>query len=413
MNIRLISQNYLPFVGGIETHVRQIAHAYSPQHHVEIVAANFHPYRGNPRLAPLHDSLLAPRFEDYDDEGIPVHALTPTFADRLRMIPIAVRCTPRWQRYAYHGLRRFGYRFYRNAFLPRMRALVRGADAVHCHAGGYLGWLTREVTSEAQIPMVVTPYVHPHQWGDGPDDVAYYQRCEAVIALVETDRDYLVSLGVPSDRVHVIGVSPDVPPSADPEGFRTRHSIGGAPLVLYIGRMMAQKGARAVVDSAARVWQNHPNTRFVFIGPASPAEAAVFVGQDSRIRYLGKVSQQEKADALAACDVFCMPSMSEILPTVYLEAWSYGKPVIGGLAHGLRELVEGNGAGICVGHDPARIADVVSALLADTNRRGAYGEAGRDLVERRYSVAAVSGALLNVYQDVISGRRDHAHEEGR
>src|SRR5262249_53823016 len=150
-----------------------------------------------------------------------------------------------------------------------------------------------------------------------------------------------------------------------PDEFRRRHNLAGNPLVLYVGRMMQAKGATAVLAAAPLVWQAFPEARFVFIGPANPSEAAHFQGADPRIIYLGKVSPQEKPDALAACDVFCMPSMSEILPTVYLEAWSYGKPVVGGHARGLPELVEGNEAGIAVSQAAEDVATALKALLSD------------------------------------------------
>ena len=247
---------------------------------------------------------------------------------------------------------------------------------------------------------MVTPFVHPHQWGDGPDDVAFYSSADAVIGLVDTDTAYLASLGIAAAKLHTVGVSPDLPPATDPAAFRHRHGLGDAPVVLYVGRMMAQKGAGAVLASMAHVWDRAPATRFVFIGPARPAEAAQFGQLDRRAQYLGRVSPQEKADALAACDVFCMPSMSEILPTVYLEAWVYGKPVIGGRAHGLPELVAGNGAGLTVAQEPGEVATAVLSLVNDADRRHRLGEAGRRLVEGRYSVAAVTGQLLDLYRSV-------------
>src|SRR5262249_18733850 len=147
--------------------------------------------------------------------------------------------------------------------------------------------------------------------------------------LVESDRAYLESLGVAAEKLHTIGVSPDLPPTVDPEGFRQKHGLEDRPVVLYVGRMMPQKGAKGLLEATERVWQRMPEARFVFIGPGTPESDAWFAQADPRILVLGKVSLQEKADALAACDLFCMPSLSEILPTVYLEAWSYGKPVVG------------------------------------------------------------------------------------
>ncbi len=160
---------------------------------------------------------------------------------------------------------------------------------------------------------------------------------------------------------------------------------------------MREKGAVALLDAAPGVWRHMPDTRFIFIGPASPEEAAIFDNADPRIYYLGKVSAQEKADALAACDLFCMPSMSEILPTVYLEAWSFSKPVVGGMAHGLPELVEGNGAGVVARQDADELAEKLVRLLGDQGSRERYGRAGKELVEQKYSVVAVADALLEVY----------------
>jgi phosphatidylinositol alpha-1,6-mannosyltransferase len=403
MNLLLVAQNYLPAVGGIEVHVRQVADGLvAAGHRVRVVATNFAPVRLPYRVAMLGNSLLAPTVADHDAGGIPVTALTPTGrTDRLRLLPAAVRAIPKLQRFAYSGLNRFAYRYaYRPTFGPRLRRLAADVDVVHSLAGGHIAWAAGEAARAAGAGLVVTPFVHPGQWGDAPDDVAFYRSADAVIGLVDTDTAYLASLGIARDRLHTIGVSPDLPPAADPTTFRQRHGLGNAPVVLYVGRMMAQKGAPAVLSAMADVWSTVPTTRFVFIGPASPAEAAQFDGVDGRAVYLGKVSGQEKADALAACDVFCMPSMSEILPTVYLEAWSYGRPVVGGRAHGLPELVEGNRAGLAVAQYGADVSAAILKLLDDPDLRRRFGDAGRRMVEAKYAVPAVTAQLLDVYRAV-------------
>jgi len=244
--------------------------------------------------------------------------------------------------------------------------------------------------------------VHPHQWGDEPASVRYYQRSQAVIALLESDRQYLLSLGLSDNQLHTIGVSPDLPATSDPTGFRQRHGLTDVPFVLYIGRMMPQKGAEALLEATEQVWQQNPETRFVFVGPQLPESATWFAQVDPRILYLGKVSHQEKADALAACDIFCMPSLSEILPTVYLEAWSYGKPVIGGQAEGLPALVEGNQAGISVSQNSIEVSQAIVTLLNDPELRQHYGQVGQKLVNQQYTVAAVVGKLEALYGNLAN-----------
>jgi len=401
MRILLVAQSYHPCVGGVETHVRQIAHEMRRLGHcVRVAAGNFGPYRGRRRAAVLHDSLLAEAHSDYDDEGVPVHALTPSATDRLRLLPIAVRALPRLQRYAHGGLKRFGYGWYRGVYLRRLRELASEADVVHSLAGGYLGWTAQEAAASAGVPFVTTPFCHPHQWGDGDLDVKFYCRADAVIGLVQTDRDYLAEIGVPENKLNVVGVSPDVVSGSSGAQFRSANGLGDAPVVLYVGRMMAQKGAAALLAAAQRVWTSMPEVRFVFIGPASLQESEKFADRDPRVIYLGRVPAETKSEALAACDVFCLPSISEILPTVYLEAWTFGKPVVGGDAPGLRELVEDNRGGLTVSQEPEEIASALLKLLKDPDLRDSLGENGRLLVEERYSVGAVTGSLLAIYRSL-------------
>lgn len=401
MNILLVTPNYYPFIGGVETHARQVAYELAKVHQVRVAAVNFAPCCLPSWLGVLHSNLLAPSYSSFQDGPISVHALTPSWYDRLKMLPIALRTLP-FNHYTYYALRRLGYECYHSAYLPKLRQLLQGVDIVHSLAFEYLGWAVQAASQELGIPFVCTPFVHPHQWGGDEANVAYYKSSQAVIALLGSDQQHLLSLGVPASNLHVIGVSPDLPPTVDPKGFCSRHGLEGVPLVLYIGRMMPQKGAKALLAATKKVWQVLPEARFVFIGPLLPESAQWFENTDSRILYLGKVSNQEKANALAACDVFCMPSLSEILPTVYLEAWSYGKPVVGGKADGLPELIEGNQAGISVSQDPEEISDAVTKLLLNSQLSQCYGKSGQELVTRNYTVEAVVSRLEILYSHLVS-----------
>ena len=405
MKILLIAQRYPPFVGGVEVHVMQISRAFlAAGHHVSIAAANFAPYPGSKHLAVLFDSLLTPAHDDFDDDGIPVSAICPrTAIDRLLLLPCAIRAVPILRK-DFARMQSVAYLFFRSLYWKRAVALVSQCDVVHSLANGLLGWLFRDAAEACGKPFINTPFVHPGQWGDAAADVRHYKKCDRVIGLVQTDSDYLISLGIEPRRVSTIGVSPDLPASTNPTSFRERHGFGNAPLVVYVGRMMAQKGAAAVIDAVAAVSKVLPDVQFVFIGPGSDQEVRVFDNTPSNVHYLGKVSAQEKADALAACDVFCMPSMSEILPTVYLEAWSLGKPVVGGRAHGLPELIEGNDAGVAAEQNGSAVADAIIRVLKNVDIAARYGANGAVLVAAKYSVRAVTTQLLQLYETVRNER---------
>lgn len=400
MKILFVAQRYHPFLGGVETQTRLILNDLAKSHHVEVAAVQFEEFDVPERLRLLDDSLLLPDYDSYVDGHIPVHALTPTVLDRLRMAPIAARCIPRLGRHKFHALRRFGYPFYRSVYAPKLRALMADVDVVHSIAGGYLGWTAQEVAREYDVPFVVTPYVHPGQHGDDADSVAYYRGADAVLALLETDRELLVELGVPRELIHLYGVVPLLPECADGAGFRRTHGLGEAPMVLFVGRMVEYKGVHVLADAARIVWETHPDTQFVFIGPVSDRIRSELAAIDDRMHVLGFVSKQEKADAYDACTLFCMPSKFEILPAVYLEAWSYEKPVLGGPAHGLKDLIEGNEGGLVTDQSSEDVARAIRTLLADPDRRAEMGRRGRQLVHDRYSVPALVNVLETVYTEL-------------
>lgn len=208
-------------------------------------------------------------------------------------------------------------------------------------------------------------------------------------------------VGVPAEKLHILGVVPLLPATVNPDEFRQQHNLVDVPVILFVGRRSAYKGIKALLSAAHQVWQTIPNAHFVFVGPDTPESLEWFENADSRIHYLGKVSDQEKGDAIAACDIFCMPSLFEILPTVYLEAWSYSKPVIGGKAQGVPELIEGNNAGFAVEQTPEAISAAITKLLQDPALSQNLGDNGNVLVNQNYSLSAVVSKSESLYQKVI------------
>jgi glycosyltransferase involved in cell wall biosynthesis len=292
----------------------------------------------------------------------------------------------------------------------KLRALVRGKDVVHSMKKSVLGVTAEKVARTEGIPFLLTPFLHPKGVSHDARHVWFYRKADRVFALIDSDAQKLVELGVPPDKIRFMGVVPLLPETPDPDGFRARHSFAGKPVVLFVGRVNRSKGVPSILEATHRVWARIPDARFVFAGPANREAKRWFYNCDPRIRYLGVITDQEKGDAMAACDLFCMPSEGEILPAVYLEAWSYAKPVIGGIAHGLKELIEGNQAGVVVDQDPGLLASTIVDLLSDEPRRRKMGTNGQALVRSRYSKEALVRALEGVYREVCRSRAEHRQD---
>lgn len=414
LRILFVAKGRYASVGGTENQLRLFARDLAGDHHVSVVEWRKQSTLGKfwrdlarrPGIASLIDgaSRYMPAVADDRtmDGRVEVHSLRVSELDLLRLSKR--KGGARSGRYAdRQGDAAFQLR--RSLLLPKLRSLARRHDVIHSMTSGTLAWMAQEAARLEGIPFLVTPFLHPDRREVLLDRAEFCKTADLVFALSDSDADVLAGAGVDRARIKVFGVTPVVPDAADPRRFRERHALGDNPVILFVGRMVEEKGAEAVIGAAPLVWRSYPHARFVFIGPHSADAQRWFANLDERISYLGLVDEQEKGDAFAACDVFCMPSESEILPTVYLEAWSFGKAVIGGRAHGLKELIEGNRAGLVADRQPMAVADGILRLLGDAALRAEMGQRGKSLVERSYSRRALAHMLADTYRRVRLGER--------
>lgn len=121
----------------------------------------------------------------------------------------------------------------------------------------------------------------------------------------------------------VTGTGMETPSQMDERRFRQKYRIEG-PLILYVGRIDASKGCSDMFDAFCRLKDETPSAyKLVLIG-----SEVLPVPHHKDIIYLGTVSEQEKWDALAACEWLINPSPYESLSIVLLESWIARRPVI-------------------------------------------------------------------------------------
>jgi len=295
---------------------------------------------------------------------------------------------------------------YRQAYQPSLRAAMPAAiDVVHYIGTGWeiLGFATLAEARKRGAAFTILPAVHPHSWGDNPLDISLYNQADAVLVLSEAERTHLIRLGVEPFRLHCCGLAPASPPDGDGAAFRRRHGLGSRPLVLFIGRKDEGKGYHALREAIALVRESVPEVCLVAVGPDSqPPYPPV---PDGALLDLGRADETEKADALAACDVFCLPSAHESFGIVYVEAWAYGKAIVGGPAPAVRELVSEGINGFCVAQTPGEIALILVRLLSEPAFARALGENGRCLQLAQYTWERVTLTHRSIFEAVVAKRR--------
>ena len=113
---------------------------------------------------------------------------------------------------------------------------------------------------------------------------------------------------------------------------------------------------------------------------------------------LDDLAEEEKQDALAACDVLCVPSEGESFGMVYYEAWAYRKPIVALNLPVLRESVGRVEGGLLVESDLSSISEALIRLLGDDFLRDRMGICGYELAKRHAWPQA-----LESYSTVICG----------
>jgi glycosyltransferase involved in cell wall biosynthesis len=123
-----------------------------------------------------------------------------------------------------------------------------------------------------------------------------------------------------------------------------------------------------------------------------------------RIRFLGKISQDDVARYLAAADVTIVPSVRDDagnvdgLPNVVMEALASGTPLVTTAAGGIGTIVAHERTALVVPErDPAALADAVVRLLDDAALREAVGGAARSLAAARFGWAQTAERLEDAY----------------
>jgi glycosyltransferase involved in cell wall biosynthesis len=210
---------------------------------------------------------------------------------------------------------------------------------------------------------------------------------------------------LPDHKVHVVynGVNAKVfDYDVDPGGVKRRYGIGPLePMILFVGRMVVQKGPDILVRTIPSILRYYPNAKFVFAGDGhmrgDVTNIANQLGVGHALRMLGDRRGRELHDLYKACDIVAVPSRNEPFGIVILEGWSAHKPVVSTKKGGPAEFVWHGVNGLHVDDTPDSVAWGLGTLLADHEKCRWMGRNGRAAVEAAFSWDTIAEQAEEVY----------------
>jgi glycosyltransferase involved in cell wall biosynthesis len=278
-------------------------------------------------------------------------------------------------------------------------------DLVHTHLvhGDVYG---ATAASALRLPYISTRH-NDDRYLLGPFrfvDRAVARPARRLIAISDAVRRFLEQAGHPPEKLVTIRYGLDTLPTAP---ARTKPGAAGipdgAPLLLAVGRLIAQKDHATLLRAFSRVQATHSEARLAILG-SGPLEKAVRalvheLGLDDAVVLPGR---QEPGDWLARADVFVHTSRWEGFGIVLLEAMLASLPIVATSVSAVPEVVVHGQTGLLAPKgDAEALALALDELLADPERARRLGAAGLDRARREFSVARMTDLTIGVYRQSL------------
>ncbi|RLE96431.1 MAG: glycosyltransferase family 1 protein [Thermoprotei archaeon] len=365
MRVVLASQWFPPDVGGVSSHVRDLAYTLVRRGHEVLVLTR----RGR-------------RYGDLRVEGlsrVECASIPLSMAGRGRIASLLTLFKP--------DLVHVHHAFTPIPLAAAAAAAALGYPTVLTNHSSYLdGWdLARIALGKAALPVR-----------------AVLSKVDEVIAVSRSAARFIAAFLPPGRQVRVI------PNGVDAERFKPcgpaplRDSISADFVILFVGRLVYRKGLTVLLKALSLLKDLDLTLVVVGEGPLRPSAEALArrLAIEDRVMFLGSINEWELPGVYRSADVVAVPSLyGEAFGIVALEAMATGRPVVASRVGGLSELVIGGETGVLVPPgDPEALAEALRALYEDEELRAQMGRRGRARILELYDWRVVIRHLEEVYE---------------
>ena len=386
MRICLVNALFHPFSGGVEKHMYELSRELVRQGvDVTVVTARI---RGTPA------------YEEID--GVRVHRIPCLEIRAPGLYPPPLIVAPGFVRHLkklddqYH----FDIIHLQNRFFPDF-----DTAALYCRWKKKPFMMTIHNARPVGIALPVTVGGLAYDWLIGRWPFALADR---IIAVSEWVRGDIAKYRIDPGKIVPVHNGIDVREFRPSEAreLRAKYGIGDDPMLLFVGRMITQKGLPYLIDAMPLVLKEHPRTKLFLVGRGNALKGlkskVAAMGLEKSVIFSGYLSEEQLKEAYGTCDLFVLPSVWEVLPIAVLEAMSAAKPVVCTDAGGDREMVRDGVNGYVVPmRDSRALAEKVNLVLSDADMRGRMGAASRRIAEEEFDWKLIAAQTKLVYEELL------------
>jgi glycosyltransferase involved in cell wall biosynthesis len=389
MRICLVNALFHPFSGGVEKHMYELSRELVRQGvDVTVVTARI---RGTPA------------YEEID--GVKVHRIPCLEIRAPGLYPPPLIIAPGFVR----RLKRLDDQYHfdiihlQNRFFPDF-----DTAALYCRWKKKPFMMTIHNARPVGISLPVTAGGLAYDWLVGRWPFALADR---IIAVSEWVRGDIAKYRIDPGKIVPVHNGIDVREfrATEARELRAKYGIGDDLMLLFVGRMITQKGLPYLIDAMPLVLAKHPQAKLFLVGRGNALKGlrakVAAMGLEKSVIFSGYLSEQELKEAYGTCDLFVLPSVWEVLPIAVLEAMSSGKPVVCTDAGGDREMVRDGVNGYVVPmRDSRALAEKVNLALSDADMRSRMGAASRRIAEEEFDWKLIAAQTKRVYEELLKER---------
>lgn len=306
-----------------------------------------------------------------------------------------------------------------------LEAAIRAADIVHCHTlWSPLVTRAAALARKYQKPYVISPHgmLDPYCFTEKRlKKRAYLEAFERrtltgasrVLFTAGQERDLAVRTfgAIPNAAVATLGADrlPDEKAALREQFFATHPDLRGRQILMFMGRIHPKKRPALLVDMIKAIQSVFPKAVALFAGTGEDAhlkqvrERVEALKVEDRVWFLGHLSGTAKAAALAAADLFLLPSHQENFAIAVAEALHAGTPVILTKKVNIWQEIVDADAGVAVdeGHLLENLVNAVQVILSNPERQRTMSANASDLARTSFTWDEAWAQTLEVYEAAL------------
>jgi glycosyltransferase involved in cell wall biosynthesis len=216
---------------------------------------------------------------------------------------------------------------------------------------------------------------------------------------VEKNRMAVVPSGI--DPIYFDPERPDVKERA--ERLRDELSLGESTVLGYVGRLAPVKGLEVFFSAVSKIQDEYPRLTVLIVGDGAIRKDLEAIAVKLKVKTIFAGWQQDALPYYSLMDIFALPSFSEGLANVLLEAMAMEKAVVATKVGGNPDIVSNGENGFLVpAGDSKRLASALKQLIADSTLRKRIGIQNRRKIEMQFSWTTTVNRIETVYNEALN-----------